>query len=122
MLTYRSSLKANARKLRSDMTDAELLLWGKLRRKLLHGVQFYRQKPIGPYIVDFHAPAARLVVEIDGSQHLEADAAMRDKARDDYLAKQGLKVLRFDNLQVLKETEAVLNVIDAAIRERRNPQ
>ena len=121
MLTYRSSLKTNARKLRSDMTDAEQTLWEKLRRKQLHGVQFYRQKPIGPYIVDFHAPAARLVLEIDGSQHFETDATKRDTIRDDYLVKLGLHVLRFDNLQVLKETEAVLNVIDTAVRERSDP-
>jgi very-short-patch-repair endonuclease len=121
MLTYRSSLKTNARKLRSDMTDAEQTLWEKLRRKQLHGVQFYRQKPIGPYIVDFHAPAARLVLEIDGSQHFETDATKRDAIRDDYLVKLGLHVLRFDNLQVLKETEAVLNVIDTAVRERSDP-
>ncbi len=117
----KTPLKSNARKLRGDMTDTEQLLWGKLRRKQLHGVQFYRQKPIGPYIVDFYAPAARLVIEIDGSQHLETVTAKRDATRDEYLTKQGLQVLRFDNLQVLKETEAVLNVTDAAVQERSNP-
>lgn len=121
MLTYRPALKSNARKLRSDMTDAEQLLWEKLRRKQLHGVQFYRQKPIGPYIVDFYAPATALAVEIDGSQHLETDAVKRDATRDEYLTKQGLQVLRFDNLQVLKETDAVLNVIDATVRQWSNP-
>jgi len=121
MLPYRASLKTNARTLRRDMTDAEQTLWSKLRRKQILDVQFCRQKPIGPYIVDFHAPAAGLVVELDGSQHLETDAARRDAVRDAYLTKQGMKVLRFDNLQVLKELEAVLNVIESAIRERRNP-
>jgi len=122
MLTYRASLKSNARTLRGNMTDAEEMLWSKLRRKQIHDVQFYRQKPIGSYIVDFHAPAARLVVEIDGSQHLEVNAAKLDAARDTYLANQSLRVLRFDNLQVLKELEAVLNVIEAVVRERSNPQ
>ncbi len=67
MLKYDTNLKQLARKLRTDMTDAERLLWSRLRGKQVLGVQFYRQKPIGPYIVDFHAPASRLVIEVDGS-------------------------------------------------------
>jgi very-short-patch-repair endonuclease len=71
MLRYNPRLKGRARSLRATLTDAEQRLWTRLRRKQIPGVQFYRQKPIGKYIVDFYAPAARLVVEIDGSQHLE---------------------------------------------------
>ena len=59
------------------------------------GVQFYRQKPIGNYIVDFYAPAVRLIVEIDGSQHLEPDQARRDEFRTAYFNQLGLRVLRF---------------------------
>ena len=66
MLRYKSSLKPISRQLRLEMAECERLLWSRLRRKQLHGVQFYRQKPIGSYIVDFYAPAARLVVEVDG--------------------------------------------------------
>lgn len=118
MLKYNTSLKQPARKLRSDMTDAERLLWSRLRGKQILGVQFYRQKPIGPYIVDFHAPASRLVIEVDGSQHFEAAGQVSDQRRDAYLESLNLRVLRFDNLQVLKETEAVLETIFGVVTER----
>lgn len=65
MLDYSHNLKQSARELRKSMTDAERVLWLRLRGKQLHGVQFYRQKPIGPYIVDFYAHAARLVIEVE---------------------------------------------------------
>jgi very-short-patch-repair endonuclease len=61
------------------------------------GVQFYRQKPVGDYIVDFLAPKTKLVVEVDGSQHTESEHAKKDKDRDEYLAAVGLKVLRFNS-------------------------
>ena len=93
------------------MTDAEQRLWGRLRRKQLHGVQFYRQKPLGEYIVDFHAPAVRLVIEVDGSQHFEAAAMAADERRSAALLRMGLDVLRFDNRQVLLETDAVVDEI-----------
>ena len=75
------------------------------------GVQFYRQKPIGPYIVDFYAPNAKLVVEVDGGQHLESEQLGRDAHRDDHLRSLGLEVMRFDNLQVLTQGRAVLESI-----------
>lgn len=111
MLPYRRDLKPNARALRSDMTDAEQKLWHRLRRKQINGWQFYRQKPMGSYIVDFYCPAARLVVELDGSQHLEPGHRAADRERDAFLMAQGLRVLRFDNRQALVETDAVVGVI-----------
>ncbi|WP_349431721.1 endonuclease domain-containing protein [Methylomarinum sp. Ch1-1] len=111
ILPYDKALKANSRALRSNLTDAEQKLWQGLRRKQINGWQFYRQKPIGPYIVDFYCAAARLVVELDGSQHFEAQHREADQNRDEYLRSLGLTVLRFDNRQVLAETEAVLEVI-----------
>ncbi|MDT3737171.1 MAG: endonuclease domain-containing protein [Denitratisoma sp.] len=118
MLKYDEELKQPARKLRSGMTDAERLLWSRLRGKQILGVQFYRQKPIGRYIVDFHAPAVKLVVEVDGSQHFEEAGQVSDRRRDAYLETLGLHVLRFDNLQVLKETEAVLEMILGVVGAR----
>ncbi len=82
-----------------------------MRRKQTRTVQFYRQKPIGNYIVDFYAPRANVVVEVDGSQHMEVEHAEADSQRDAYLASEGLRVLRFDNLQVLNETEGVMEMI-----------
>ncbi|MBL8517642.1 MAG: DUF559 domain-containing protein [Betaproteobacteria bacterium] len=111
MLRYREDLKTRSRILRSAMTDAERVLWSRLRRRQIEDVQFYRQKPIANFIVDFHAPRCGLVVEVDGSQHMTAAGRIQDGKRAIELNAMGLKVLRFDNLQVLKETEAVLEVI-----------
>ena len=93
------------------MTDAEQVLWGKVRRKQVHGLQFYRQKPLLSFIVDFYCPKAKLVIELDGSQHFEPDHQVKDQTRDAQLAALGLRVLRFNNRQVLKETDAVMAVI-----------
>ncbi len=111
MLNYQKRLKLNSRRLRSNMTDSERLLWFKLRRRQIGGIQFYRQKPIGNYVVDFYAPKAKLVIEVDGSHHMTKEDRAKDENRDNYLLKQGLKVLRFDNSRVLKDTEAVLETI-----------
>ena len=93
------------------MTDAEIALWKKLRRKQLHGLQFYRQKPLGNFIVDFYCSAAKLVIEIDGGQHYEKDGAIRDALRDGYLESLGLHVVRFSNLDVLGNIDGVLAAI-----------
>ncbi len=118
MLNYKRNLKAPSRVLRTDMTEAEQFLWSRLRRKQLRGVQFYRQKPLDHFIVDFFAPAAKLVIEVDGSQHLEAEHRERDQQRDLFLVERGLKVLRFDNRQVLCETDSVVEEI---LRNMENP-
>src|ERR1043166_1253789 len=103
MERYSKTLKEPGRSLRTHMTDAEQALWHHVRRKQIHGTQFYRQKPLLSYVVDFYCPAAKLVIEIDGSQHREDEHRTTDEARDTALAKLGLQVLRFDNRQVLLE-------------------
>jgi very-short-patch-repair endonuclease len=100
------------------MTDAERHLWSRLRGKQVLGVQIYRQKPVGCYIVDFFGPAVRLVIEVDGSQHFEPEQARDDQVRTDFLESCGLRVLRFDNRQVLLETDAVLARIFDVVRQR----
>lgn len=111
MKPYNKNLKQPSRELRKNMTDAELLLWARLRKKQVKRVQFYRQKPLGNYIVDFYCPAANLVVEVDGGQHYTEEGKMKDRERGTYLASLDLKVLRFSNVDVLKEIDAVLQVI-----------
>ena len=86
MIEYNRKLKERACHLRSQMTDSEHALWERLRRKQVQAVQFYRQKPIGNYIVDFYAPKAKIVLEVDGSQHMESEQAARDSQRDAFLA------------------------------------
>ena len=118
MLSYNPNLKNNARELRKSMTDSERALWSRLRGKQLQGVQFYRQKPIGDYIVDFYAPRPKIVIEVDGSQHLEQNHSERDKARDEYLTSLGLKVIRFNSREVLEEAEAVVESVYRVITQR----
>lgn len=103
-----------AKKLRTNMTDAEQRLWYRLRGHRFDGNKFKRQVPIGPYIVDFASLHRKLVLEIDGGQH--ADNA-RDQRRDQWLQEQGFEVLRFWNNDVLRQTDSVLEVIATALNE-----
>jgi len=97
--------KSRARKLRHEMTEAEKCLWKHLRAHRLQGWPFRRQHPIPPYVVDFAAVDAKLIVEVDGGQHAESE---KDERRDAFLASQGWRVLRFWNNDVLANTEGVL--------------
>ena len=118
MLQYNRKLKDKSRLLRRNLTESEKKLWSRLRGKQLQGVQFYRQKPIGNYIVDFFAPMVKLVIEIDGSQHRQEDYLQRDENRDAYLTGLGLKILRFNSRVVLMEINAVVEVIYREVTER----
>ena len=111
ILKYNPKLKDRARELRSRMTDAEIKLWKQLRMRQVIGIKFLRQRPIGNYIVDFYAPEAKLVIEVDGSQHYEDDGVERDEQRDAYLGGLGLKVIRFSNLDVIQNIEGVVERI-----------
>ena len=102
-----------ARELRRDLTVAERRLWGALRG-LQIGTKFRRQHPIGPYIADFYARDANLVVEVDGDTHADTEAQTYDQNRSDYLESLGLRVLRFTNREVINQTEAVLHSIQTA--------
>ena len=121
MFRYDSNLKQVARGLRNGMTRSEQLLWSRLRGRQIRGIQFYRQNPIGVYIVDFYAPKAKLVVEVDGRQHLELDYRENDASRDAYLAGAGLSVLRFSNTQVSQELATVVTIIAKTLLDRINP-
>ena len=102
------------------MTDAERHLWAKIRMKQLKGYQFYRQKPIGDYIVDFFCPRAKLAIEVDGSHHLVGEMIEYDRIKDEYLSSLGLRVLRFTNTDVLTHFEGVVESIEKEII-RENP-
>jgi len=100
-----------ARALRRRSPAAERLLWGLLRSRRLQGVKFRRQVPVGPYVVDFLCLERRLVVEADGPLHDRE----RDSTRDAWLAAQGFQVLRVPNLQVMEDTETVVEQIRQAL-------
>ena len=100
-----------ARRLRRDQTDAERALWFRLRDRRLNGMKFRRQMPIRSYVVDFCCEAARLVVELDGGQHVER--APEDTERTAELERYGYLVLRFWNNDVLSNIDGVLATIIA---------
>jgi len=105
------------------MTDAEIALWTRLRRKQLYNLQFYRQKPLANFIVDFYCPSARLVIEIDGGQHYTDEGVLSDSLRDAELSTMGLCVLRFSNLDVLGNLDGVIaeivRYLEAELGERK---
>ncbi len=102
-----------ATELRNDPTTAEAKLWAYLRLNRLDGMRFRRQHAIGRYVVDFCSPAAKLVIEVDGSEHLQQ--ADQDATRTEFLESQGYRVLRFWNNQVLNDIDGVARAIQQAL-------
>jgi very-short-patch-repair endonuclease len=105
------SAKRHARAMRRAPTDAERKLWHALRDRRLQSVKFRRQAPVGSYIADFLSIERRLIVEADGDQHAQSE---RDVVRDGWLVRNGYRVLRFSNRDILREMESVLATIAAA--------
>ena len=106
-----------AKSLRRVMTRAETLLWRYIKAGHLDGLQFRRQAPMGPYIVDFVSHAAKLVIEVDGASHDFESQLRRDQVRDRWLTSRGYRVLRFTDAEVLSSLEGVLMVIHEAAIE-----
>lgn len=106
----------NSQKLRKNMTKEERHLWYDFLKA--YPVQFKRQYPIGEYIVDFYCFRAKLVVELDGSQHCEPEAIEYDCKRTRFLESQGLYVLRISNLDVMREFRGVCEAIDRIVQNR----
>lgn len=100
--------------LRNNSTPEEILLWLRLKNSQA-GFKFRRQHSIGGYIVDFYCPEKKLVVEIDGPQHLKKENKEYDKVRSNYFAGLNIKVLRFTNLEIGTETEKVVRKIKEAL-------
>ncbi len=99
--------------MRCNLTEAEQKLWQAIRYGQMCGVHFRRQHAIGPFIADFCAPTKKLILEVDGGQHVEQQEY--DAERTTYLAERGYRVLRFWNHEVLKELDAVLEVVRQAV-------
>ena len=107
-----------SQELRKNMTKEERHLWYDFLKD--YPVQFKRQFPIGNYIVDFYCHKAKLVIELDGSQHCTPEEIAYDQRRTAYLEQQGLLVLRHSNLDVMAQFRAVCDNIDLAVRDRTN--
>jgi very-short-patch-repair endonuclease len=106
-------IRDTARRLRREQTEWEHSLWERLRRCQLDGFKFRRQHPIGPFFADFFCPEARLIIEIDGSQH--ADELARDNSRTDLLRDAGYEVLRFWNHEISSDIDGVVQRITDAL-------
>lgn len=111
-------LRANARALRRNSTDAERILWSELRAGRLNGVNFRRQVPIENYIADFICYAAKLVIELDGGGHFSDEGERADARRSAAIEAKGFKVLRFSNLDVMTNRGGVLETIATTVAER----
>ena len=109
-----------ARTLRRQQTRAEQLLWSRLRNRQLEGCKFCRQQVTEPYIVDFLSVQPKLVIEVDGGQH--AETALQDAQRTEYLQRLGYPVVRYWNDPVLRDVEAVMESIRAALIEIPSPR
>jgi very-short-patch-repair endonuclease len=110
-----TKLRVRSRSLRRSLTAAERIIWYAVRAHRLNGASFRRQTPIGPFIVDFVCHDARLIIEIDGGQHFEAQNEKRDARRDRFLASKGYRVLRFSNHDVMTNRQGAVEAIDAAL-------
>ena len=108
------------RKLRKDQTDAERKLWLILRNRQLSGVKFRRQFPIGRFILDFYSPEYKLGIEADGGQHYEDKAKAIDELRTGELAKHGVKIIRFSDLDILNNIDGVHEIIQGVIENKKS--
>ena len=115
------SLKEYSRSLRKNMTNAEVLLWSRIRRKSLGGYQFYRQRIIGKYIVDFYCHKAKLVIEVDGGQHYSPEGKQKDMVRDSYMTWLGLRVLRFSDREIHENLDVVMETIWRSLHAVESP-
>ncbi len=115
-MNHNSKLTSKAQTLRKDMTKEERRLW----YEYLHNypVRFRRQVICGNYILDFYCAAAKLAIELDGSQHYETAGLAYDAQRSAYLEQQGIQVLRFSNSDVMNQLRGVCEVIDTAVKTR----
>ncbi len=117
LINYAKTLIAYARRLRREMTDAEQKLWSLIRNNQL-GVKFRRQVVFDHYILDFYSIKAKLVIELDDSQHITDEGMAKDGKRDTFLKGNGLEVLRFSDADVLLNINGVMQIILDKIKER----
>ena len=116
-----SALKSRRRQLRSEQTNAERLLWSKLRNRQLLEIKFFRQYSVGPFILDFYAPTLRLGIELDGGQHAQPVHNEYDRRRTAYLDQQHITVIRFWNNDVLTNLTGVLETVAAVFTRNPSP-
>jgi len=115
-LPRNKKLKNLSQTLRKNTTKEENHLWYDFLKQ--YPVQFNRQKVIGSFIVDFYCKKAKIVIELDGSQHYEEKGIEKDKIRDEFFENLNIKVMRFTNLEIQRKFEAVCEMIDDEVKKR----
>ena len=114
----RRNLKERRKKLRNNPTLAEAFLWGYLKNSQLEGRKFRRQSSIKSFIVDFYCPEEKLVIELDGDFHFHEKAIKNDERRSKILEKEGLKIIRFENQEVLLNLDSALKEIKRHFKKK----
>ena len=115
----KASMKKRRQILRKNMPKTEIILWSKIRRKQILDCRFRRQYSVGAYVLDFYCPEMKLAIEIDGDSHCRASAEEYDKLREDEVKQLGIQFLRFQNTDVYKNLNGVLQTIYEKIEELR---
>ena len=113
-------LESRRRDLRVKQTEAEKILWQKLRNRQVEGFKFFRQYSIGKYIADFYCSELRLVIELDGSHHYEENVFEYDKIREEFMKNLDIKTIRFNNLDVFKSLDEVMERVYFEVRKSSN--
>ena len=113
-------LESRRRDLRVKQTEAEKILWQKLRNRQINGFKFFRQCSIGKYIADFYCSELRLVIELDGSHHYEENVFEYDKIREEFMKSLDIKTIRFNNLDVFKSLDEVMERVYDEVRKSSN--
>ena len=113
-------LESRRRDLRVKQTEAEKILWQKLRNRQINGFKFFRQCSIGKYIADFYCSELRLVIELDGSHHYEENVFEYDKIREEFMKSLDIQTIRFNNLDVFKSLDEVMERVYFEVRKSSN--
>ena len=113
-------LESRRRDLRVKQTEAEKILWQKLRNRQIDGFKFFRQYSIGKYIADFYCSELRLVIELDGSHHYEENVFEYDKIREEFMKSLDIITIRFNNLDVFKHLDEVMERVYFEVRKSSN--
>jgi very-short-patch-repair endonuclease len=106
--------KTRRQELRSTQTQAEDILWQRLRNRQINNLKFYRQYGVGPYILDFFCPVARMAIELDGEQH--KDSVEYDKEREEFLKDKDIKTIRFWNDEIITDINRTLDLISKSAK------
>ena len=116
-LHNRKYLKDRRKSLRNNLTPAEANLWTQLKKSQLNGRKFRRQHSIGNYIVDFYCPSENLIIEVDGGIHRDVIVNQNDIIRENHLVELGFKIIRFENIEVQKNIQNVLESIKSHFKK-----